>query len=423
VLEKPKLFLNTKEFSLSIVLLLLLIFIRLLFVYQEYQAFKTKLFYYTDVDVLQAYEKFGKKGTYTVLKVHAPSLDINFFTTTNIIVERLPNRLRLKLFPSEKLSFISYLGTGYISSQVNEIYETKTTFKDQLLASIDQQHEDDMIRSFYKAIYFATPLERALREQVSALGVSHLIALSGFHLAILSSILYFLLRPLYRVVQSRYFPYRYDLHDLGMIVLIVLAFYVWFVGAPPSLIRSYAMMFLVWLLLVLGMELISFGFLLTVTLLLIVIFPSLLVSLAFWFSVSGVFYIFLLIKYFSHLNTYLLTLLINFAIFILMLPLIHMVFPLVTSLQLLSPLLSLVFTIFYPISMILHIFNIGGVLDSVLISLFTLEYEKESFRLLGVYGLVYSVLSIMAIYSKKFFYLLATTALLFTIALFTGFLV
>jgi len=386
VLEKPKLFLTRKEFFLSSVLLFSLILVRLFFLYQAYQAFKTTPFYYADVELVQAYEKVKEKRSYTVLKVYAPSLNIHFFTTTHITVAALSSKLRLKLYPSEHFSFLDYLGIGYLSSEVNQIYEAEETVKTKLLALIESQHEDEQVQSFYKAIYFAEPLDKSLREQVSALGVSHLIALSGFHLAILSSILYFVLRPLYRVFQARYFPYRYDLYDLGIVVLCILAIYVWFVDAPPSLIRSYGMMFLLWVLLILGMELLSFAFLLTISLILIVIFPSLLLSFAFWFSVAGVFYIFLLLKYFAHLNGYVITLLINFAIFVLMLPIVHTVFPLLTSLQLWSPILSLLFSLFYPLSIILHLFGLGDFLDVYLEQLFTLPFDKENFVLSEVYG-------------------------------------
>jgi len=423
MLEKPKLFLNLKEFSLTITFLLFFIFIRLFMLYQEHDDFKNKPFYYTDVNVVQAYEKTGNKGTYTVLKVYSSTLDISFFTTSNISLDKIHSKLRLKLFPSRDYSFVDYLGTSYISSQVNEIYPEERDVKDWFLSVIDEQHQSDMMRSFYKAIYFATPLDKTLREQVSALGVSHLIALSGFHLAILSGILFFLLRPAYRVLQAKYFPYRFDLQDVGFFVLVLLAVYVWFVGAPPSLLRSYAMMLVAWILLVLGMELLSFSFLLTIVLTLIFIVPKMIVSLAFWFSVAGVFYIFLLIKYFSNLNKYLLTLLINFAIFMLMLPLIHLVFPMVTLLQLLSPFLSLLFTVFYPLSMLFHLLGIGELMDVVLVELFTLEYHKNSFTLPIIYGVSYIALSLLAVYSKKFFYFLLAIAIFFSMALFTGFLV
>jgi competence protein ComEC len=286
---------------------------------------------------------------------------------------------------------------------------------------VEKQHENRMISNFYKAIFFAIPLEKGLRTQVASLGVSHLIALSGFHLGILSTLLFFLIRPFYRFFQQRYFPYRFDLFDVGFMVLVILAWYVWFVDAPPSLIRSYMMMFVGWLLLVWGIELISFTFLITIVLLLLVIFPKMLLSLAFWFSVIGVFYIFLLLQYFSHLNKYLITLIISFGIFILMLPIVHLIFPLVSPLQLLSPFLSMIFGIFYPISMGLHLLGMGGLFDGLLLTLFSLK-SGESYLLINIwYGIVYLILSIMAIFYKRLLYVLFLVAFLFFVELFMGF--
>ena len=401
--------------------LALLLLARLFFLHQEYLEFKAKPFFYTDVQVLQAYEKWNGEEYHTILKVYAPSLDLNFFSRTKIRSNEIGSKLRLKLFPHKKMTFSDYLGTSFMFCKVNEVYEDEQSIKADFLTFVEQQHKNNMISSFYKAIYFATPLDKALRTQVSSLGISHLIALSGFHLAILSALLFFLLRPLYRLFQQHYFPYRFDLHDVGLVVLVILAWYVWFVDAPPSLVRSFAMMAMAWVLLVLGLELLSFTFLMSIVLLLLVIFPKMLLSLAFWFSVSGVFYIFLLLKHFSKLNNFLMTLFISFGIFILMLPIVHMIFPIVNPLQLTSPFLSLGFSFFYPLSMALHLVGLGDLFDSLLVKLFTLKAEEGLFTLSFNYGLFYVGLSLLAIYSKKIFYLLLFLAFCFTIWLFMGF--
>jgi len=396
---------------------------RLFFLYEAYGEFKLKPFYYTEVEVIQAYEKWSDDKYHTILKLYAPSLDLNFFSRTKIRAKEISSRLRLKLFPNQEMRFVDYLGTSFIFSSVNEIYKEKESIKNRALLFIENQHQNAMVVSFYKAIYFATPLDKSLRKQVSSLGVSHLIALSGFHLAILSTLLFFLLRPLYRLFQQRYFPYRFDLHDVGFLVLMLLAWYVWFVDAPPSLLRSYAMMMGGWILLVVGVELLSFTFLSMIVLLLLVIFPKMLLSLAFWFSVSGVFYIFLLLKHFAQLNKYWMTLFITFGIFLLMLPIVHMVFPVVNLLQLTSPFLSLIFMLFYPLSMGLHLLGIGDLLDSLLIKLFSLRSTETLFTLPFEYGWSYLVLSAFAISSKKIFYGLLLVSVLFSVCLFTGFLV
>jgi len=415
--------LNLKAFWLTVSILITLLSMRLFFLYEAYGEFKLKPFYYTEVEVIQAYEKWSDDKYHTILKLYAPSLDLNFFSRTKIRAKEISSRLRLKLFPNQEMRFVDYLGTSFIFSSVNEIYKEKESIKNRALLFIENQHQNAMVVSFYKAIYFATPLDKSLRKQVSSLGVSHLIALSGFHLAILSTLLFFLLRPLYRLFQQRYFPYRFDLHDVGFLVLMLLAWYVWFVDAPPSLLRSYAMMMGGWILLVVGVELLSFTFLSMIVLLLLVIFPKMLLSLAFWFSVSGVFYIFLLLKHFAQLNKYWMTLFITFGIFLLMLPIVHMVFPVVNLLQLTSPFLSLIFMLFYPLSMGLHLLGMGDLLDSLLIKLFSLRSTETLFTLPFEYGWSYLVLSAFAISSKKIFYGLLLVSVLFSVCLFTGFLV
>ena len=421
MLEKPKLFLNLKQFWFSMLFLFLLLLVRLSFIYVEYQNFREKPFYFTEVEVLKSYSKIKNKKSYTVLKLYSSELNLNFFTTTWISSTEIHQRLRMKLFPTVEMKFFEYLGISFINSKVNEVFKAEKSSKSEVLKFIDHQHENSMVSNFYNAIFFAQTVEKDLRNEVSKLGVSHLIALSGFHLAILWSLLFFLLRPLYRFFQQRYFPYRFDLLDVGFIVLLFLAWYVWFVDAPASLIRSYTMIFTTWILLILGVELVTLSFLSTIVLLILTVFPNLLVSLAFWFSVVGVFYIFLLLHYFSAVHKFLMTLIVSFGLFFLMLPVVHMVFPLTTPLQLLSPFLSLAFSIFYPMSMGLHILQIGGLFDGWLLHLFMLQSSEVQMVVPALFGTSYLLLSLGAFYSKKLFYVLTLIVLIFSLKLFMGF--
>jgi len=421
MLEKPKLFTTLKQFWLSMLFLFILFFIRLFLLYGDYHEFKDKPFFYTDVEVLQAYEKWSDDNYYTVMKLYSPVLDIKFFSRTKIRVNEISSALRLKLYPSQKMSFFDYLGTSFINSNVNDIYKI-CSFKSEILNLVSHQHQNSMIANFYNAIYFAEPLSKKLRQQVSTLGVSHLIALSGFHLAILSTILFFLLRPIYRFFQQRYFPYRFDLIDVGLAVLVLLAWYLWFVDMPASLLRSYLMMFMGWIFLLLGVELITLSFLTTITLLLLVFFPKLLLSLAFWFSISGVLYIFLLLHYFKNLNRYILTAIISFAIFIFMLPVVHMIFSTTSPLQLTSPFLSLLFTLFYPLSMGLHLIGMGNIFDNLLLELFSWKSSQLEIVISYWLGGGYILLSLLSFYFKNLFYLLLLLSFSFFLWLFMGFL-
>ncbi len=417
-MEKPKLFETHKSFVGTIVILSLLIFIRLLIEYQSYQNFISKPFYYTYATVLNAYEKSKGTRSYQVLKLKSDE-GFTFYTTSHKKDDFYHARIRVQIFPNNNITFQDYLGTFYVKSRIKEMEKLPLTFKDTLLKEVASQHEDIYLQSFYNAIFFAAPLEKELREKIALLGVSHLVALSGFHLGILWGLVYGLLLLLYSPLQQRYFPYRHALFDMGFLAMFLLGFYVWFVDFPPSLLRSYTMVLVGWVVILFGVELISFTFLATIMLVLIVLFPSLLVSLGFAFSVAGVFYIFLLLQYAKKCRTWMISLVfIPFGIFVLMLPVVHGVFPVTSPYQLLSPLLSLLFIPFYPLMMLLHLVGFGNMLDSVLLYLFTLPSSSIEVLLSPWVLGAYIVLSLAAIWQPKMFYLLLAIAILYLFYLF-----
>jgi len=412
-LEKPKLFPERKGFMLAMGVLIFLLLLRLFFSYQAYQNFIAKPFYYTYVEVLTAYKKSKNGKRYTVLKLKSEE-GFTFYTTTHRKEDFNHKRLRLQIFPNKSIKFTDYLGTFYVKSKIKYQEKLPLAFKDTLLNSVASQHANENLKSFYNAIFFATPLAKSLREQIAKLGVSHLVALSGFHLGILWGLVYGLLLLLYRPVQQKYFPYRQALFDVGLVTMVLLGIYVWFVGFPPSLVRSYAMVLVGWGVLLLGMELLSFTFLTTILLSLVVLFPSLLVSLSFWLSVAGVFYIFLLLQYTQESNAKVISFIfIPFGIFILMLPVVHGIFGMTSDYQLLSPLLSILFVPFYPFVMLLHLLGIGGIFDTYLLWLWSLP--TQSFESLlpwwGVLG--YIGVSLMAIWHRKVFYVVLGLAMVY----------
>jgi competence protein ComEC len=417
-LEKPKLFPEKQTFIWFVAILLLLIVIRLAFHYHAYKEFIAKPFYYTTATVITSYEKTKKNKRYKVLKLKSDE-GFTFYTTTHRKENFNHKRLRLQIFPNETIRFTEYLGTFYVKSKIKHQEKIPFIFKDKLLHYIAMQHNDYALASFYNAIFFATPIEHTLRDKIALLGISHLVALSGFHLGILWGLVYGLLLLIYRPLQQRYFPYRHALFDVGMVAMAILGLYVWFVGAPPSLLRSYAMVFVGWCVLLLGIELLSFTFLTSVFLLLVLAYPSLLVSLSFWLSVAGVFYIFLLLQYTKTWNKWLITLVvIPIGIFILMLPIVHGIFGVTSMYQLLSPLLSLLFIIFYPLVMLFHLLGLGNMFDGVLMWLFSLPHEGGEHILSPYLTILYLVVSIGAIWKRKIFYIVMTFSVLYMFYLF-----
>lgn len=405
-MQKPKLFDTHKSFVGTVFFLVIIIVVRLFFEYQAYEEFIQKPFYFTHAKVLNAYVKTKKIKSYTVLKLRSDE-GFTFYTTSHKNENFIHKSVRIEIFPNKKISFFHYLGVFYIKSRIKKSKELPYTFKDKCLNCVAQQHTNSEIQSFYNAIFFATPIVKSLRKRISLLGVSHLVALSGFHLAILWGLVYGFLMLFYKPVQQKIFPYRHALLDVGFLTILILGIYLWFVGFPPSLLRSYAMMFLGWIILLMGVELLSFTFLVTIILILLVIFPSLLVSLSFWFSVLGVFYIFLILQYSKAYNKWVISLFfIPVGIFILMLPIVHTIFAVTSIYQLLSAVLSLLFIPFYPLAIVLHLIGLGSFFDTLLLWLFHLPKESTTNLLPWWLAMFYIGLSIVSIWYKRFFYVL-----------------
>ena len=189
MLEKPELFDSRKSFEVTVLALLLVILLRLTFEYFSYREFIEKPFYFTNATVLNAYEKTKNNRTYTVLKLQAEE-GFTFYTTSYKKEDFQDSILRVQIFPNDNIAFNDYLGTFYVKSRIKHVKKMPSTFKDTLMQYVGEQHKDSTLAGFYNAIFFATSIDKALREKIALLGVSHLVALSGFHLGILWGLLY-----------------------------------------------------------------------------------------------------------------------------------------------------------------------------------------------------------------------------------------
>ena len=58
----------------------------------------------------------------------------------------------------------------------------------------------DDIKELFNALFLATPINKSLRDKCVDFGVSHLIALSGFHLGVLSFVLYWVVYLFYKFI-------------------------------------------------------------------------------------------------------------------------------------------------------------------------------------------------------------------------------
>mgnify|MGYP000306411111 CR=1 FL=1 len=305
LLEKVSLFSTKRDFFIFLFICGLVFTYSLLIEYNNYKNLTKFDSNIITATIIKQYEKTkitkkGKTKTYQVLKLKSEK-GFSFYTTKN------------KTFPSSKgkkveleiwaanTSFYEYM-TGFFSfSKIIHIYNTPT-IKEDLNSYLSWVHINQDIASIYKALYTATQLPRHLQQTFSTLGISHLLAISGFHLGVLSALLFFIFRTPYKYFQSRYFPYRSYKLDSFIIISLLLFTYLLFLDIPASLLRAFVMLLVGFVLYDRGFKIISMMTLLLTAILIISFSPRLIFSLGFWLSISGVFYIFLFLIHFKHIN-------------------------------------------------------------------------------------------------------------------------
>lgn len=364
------LFVSKKEFFLTVAVVLCIAFISLSIEFYHFKKLTQSTLHVNTATVLNHYTKTNEKGrTYDVFKLKLDGSGAEVYTTSwRVTSIPLKSRVKVKL-KVDKVTFLDYLKGFFAPSlALYEIYEDDPPFDAKpLYRWIEHQHSNETIAELYKTLLFATPISKELREEVQKWGISHLIAISGYNVGVISFLLFFFLKPFYQFFQSRYFPYRNATADLTVVVLVVLFAYMVIIDFVPSFLRAFAMSVLGFFFYARGVKVVSYEMLGLTTFGLLALFPTLLFSLSFWFSVAGVFYLFLFLHHFQNLNRWVLLGMIDLGVFLLMVPIVHTFFPVFTFLQLTSPLSSLVFIVFYPLGVLLHVIHLGGILDAYLL--------------------------------------------------------
>lgn len=346
-------------------LLLGIFALSLLWEYQQFLAFKQSG-YKDNISsinavVLNQYEKTSAKGTYSVLKLKMNN-GIIFYTTTKDKIKNLIHReLRLNLI-NTKIKFWDYLRGFYALSITIELLPAKDGIKEYLRDFIAKQHENALIAGFYQTLFLADTLPITWRNTINALGITHLLAISGFHYGILSCVVLLLIYLPYSILHRRFFPYRNAFYDIGFFTLLCGGFYLFLLQNSPSFLRAFAMALWAYFLAFCGIRVFSLLSLGLLVLLLLALFPPLLFSVSLFFSVSGVFYIFLFIHHYG-VHGIIKILCLQCGTFLFMLPLTHFFFTPFSPLSVLSVPLTLAFVVFYPVVLVLHALGIGGLFD------------------------------------------------------------
>ncbi|HFU75716.1 MAG TPA: ComEC/Rec2 family competence protein, partial [Arcobacter sp.] len=264
---------NTKkEWGLIYLLLFFLFLFHLFFHFLHYQEIIQEEVYQDTFIVKNIYPK----ETYTTLKLSNDS--ITYFTSIN----KDQNILKLdtveSFFLTSNISFYDYLKGFYTPSFAITIIN-KNHHQTPIANFIDTQHTNKEIVDIYKALFLAIPLPQDINIQNANFGVSHLFAISGFHLAVILTFLYFLFNLSYTKVHKNYFPYRNKRFDILVLSSIIIFSYLIYIDLVASFLRSFVMFFIGIIFLRSHIKVLSFNTLLLTFVIIITLFPKLLFSL------------------------------------------------------------------------------------------------------------------------------------------------
>ncbi|WP_323595414.1 ComEC/Rec2 family competence protein [Aliarcobacter butzleri] len=384
----------------TIFILFFALLINILLEYGKYLKFIDEEVFETKVEVLNIYEKDDKD----ILKLKSSNFE--FFTN-------MPKNEEIKRFDllnilivSRNIDFIDYLKGFYTKTIYFDELQKEQTFKDKIIKNIENNHKDEKIIELFNALFLAVPVSKELRDVITAYGIAHVVALSGFHLVVLSFVIYWILYFPYKFFQDRYFPYRNRKLDILLITIAILFYYLILTDIVPSLLRAFVMFCLGIYLLRSNIKILSYMTLFYTFLIVIAFYPKYIFSIGFWFSIFAVFYIYLFIQYFKNYNKWLLFIFFNIWMFLIFNPIVHYYFPQTSYEQFYSIPITIFFNFFYPAEIFAHIFGFSNYFDKYLKIFIEYKiYVYEVFTPLYFY-ILYLLVSFLSIWSKKAFIIL-----------------
>ena len=411
MIAKVPLFKSFQERGLFLVFLLFILLMNVSWRYMQYKAFKQNAIHGTYATVLSAKKKISQKNNpYYLLSLKADNI---IFSTPAFIDADFQDAIVWVEFPTKSITFFAFLHPFYIYAK--HVHVVDRCMQDEKKDFFLSQHKEGKIKSLYGALFFAHPTTTSLREDISKWGVAHLLAISGYHMGLLFGIIFFVFKWLMYPFYNRYYPYRNLYIDATLLSFVWLFIYAYYIGFVPSVLRAFVMMVFLFYLYVKGISLLSFETLAVVVGGLLAFFLELMFSLGFWFSVVGVFYIYLYLHYVHIGSKWLLGLGLSFYVYVMMLPIVHHYFDVFSLFQLLSPLLSIVFSLFYPFVLVLHLSGYGNLLDNMLIIFLEMPVYVNHISLSTQSLYIYMLVSLLGIYKKVFFYVAITASLGFLI--------
>lgn len=405
---------GARQWSIAICVLLLIFVARVGWEYHKYANLPFESPSEIQAQVLLQYIKTKPQKPdkpYTVMKLSSQG-HIFYITSRDDLKDLQGRFVRVYGKVDKRCDFVDYFKSCFFIAFSISLMP-KREFSAPLKDYFASQHKSAIQSSLFGALFFADSLHKKWREVANRLGLAHIIAISGFHLGVLSAFLFAIFAPPYRFLQRRFFSYRNEFYDLGAIILLCMCGYLVLLDFTPSFLRALVAGAIGFLLLFWGLEIINFKLLGLVGLICIAFFPTALFSIGFILSMAGVFYIFLFVKHCPKIPIFWYFVAFNVVIFFSITPLVHYFFPYFSPYQLVSIPVSVGFVAFFPLMIILHIFGFGGIFDKWLDMVVSAEIPSIDYYLSLPLTLCYVALSLSAIVSKKRYVAMLIFALCF----------
>lgn len=388
------------NYFLTIFLLFILFILNIFWEYSRFLDFKKEDIFEVKAQILNIYEK----DNFNILKLSADKFEFHSKINKSEDLRKL-DYIFLAI-DTRNIVFMDFIKGFYTNIIYFEKLEKDNSFKEKVLNNILENHTNPQIIELFNALFLAVPVDSSLRDIITSYGIAHVVALSGFHLVVLSFVIYWILYYPYSYFHQKYFPFRNKKFDILIVIMFVLFYYLLLTNIVPSLLRAFVLFCMGIFLLRSNIKIISYITLFYTFLIVISLFPKYIFSIGFWFSIFAVFYIYLFLQYFNKGNKLFLYIFFNIWMFLVFNPIVHFFFAQTALEQFYSIPITIFFNIFYPAEIFAHILNISHYFDNFL-DIF-LNYKIEVYSVYTPFYLFifYIIISILAVFYRYAFWFL-----------------
>lgn len=405
---------NIKVFAFAAALIFAF---NLLFLFLQYKTFTEYPYTKLTAKLISQKVKVSQNGNrYTSLVFKGENITFKTISS-DIFKEKEDGYFELTLKTSN-VGFLDFIkGPKLKATEIRELNK-KDTLKQAVKEFITSQHADERIKELYLNLFLNSEVSSEVDDFIQSYGLGAFFALSGLNVALLTGFMFLLFSPLFAYFQDRYFPYANRTVWIVSASLLFLLFYAYLTDFTPSFIRAVVSAFALFYLSLRGENLLGGKTLIAAVIVCVSIFPTFLFSVGFWLSVYGVLMIYIFTKNTEFKNDTTSYFALSIWLFFAMQPILHYLFGIFTGAHLLNPIFGGIFDVFYPLSFVLHLFNIGWLFDDMLISFIKSagELARYEFKTPTWFFAIYLFFALFAVFKKEWFLMFNITITVYGIS-------